>query len=231
MKRNILMITLTLAMSVVALAQEPKPTYGAFGGKPDERGSTRLLFVNQEKRSIVGEFAINYGRPAWKKEYEDAAAFDKMTRGKTWRMGDNFWTVLDTNLPLKIAGKDIAPGMWYLGLHRSEDGSQWSLAFIDPAKARAAKIDPFQIGNATIDFKVPVTVEKPAETTARLTIMLDLPEGEPGERDDEDNLGEPASVGPDTGDVLIYLKKKKGSQSELLFVNLSLFMPRELYLP
>jgi hypothetical protein len=94
-------------------------------------------------------------------------------------MGDNFWTVLDTNLPLKIAGKDIAPGMWYLGLHRSEDGSQWSLAFIDPAKARAAKVDPFQIGNAPIDFKVPVTVEKPAEVNNRLTIMLTYPKENP----------------------------------------------------
>jgi hypothetical protein len=179
MKRSLLLIVLTLALGAVATAQEQKPTITAFGGKVDERGSTRLLFVDQGRRAILGEFAINYGRPAWKKEYEDAAAFDKMTKGKTWRMGDNFWTVLDTNLPLKIAGKDIAPGMWYLGLHRSEDGSQWSLAFIDPAKARAAKVDPFQIGNAPIDFKVPVTVEKPAEVNSRLTIMLTYPKENP----------------------------------------------------
>jgi hypothetical protein len=79
MKRSFLLVTLALALGAVALAQEQKSSIAAFGGKPDERGSTRLLFVDSGRRAILGEFAINYGRPAWKKEYEDAAAFDKIT--------------------------------------------------------------------------------------------------------------------------------------------------------
>jgi DUF2911 family protein len=63
------------------------------------------------------------------KEYEDPVKFDGMTKGKTWRLGKDFWTVLDTNVPLKIAGKEVAAGTYYLGLFRSADGSAWSLAF------------------------------------------------------------------------------------------------------
>jgi hypothetical protein len=39
--------------------------------------------------------------------YEDPVKFDRMTKGKTWRQGKDFWTVLDTNLPLRIAGKEV----------------------------------------------------------------------------------------------------------------------------
>jgi hypothetical protein len=51
-------------------------------------------------------------------------------------------------MPLTIAGKTIPAGLWYLGLHRSEDGATWSLVFIDPVKTRAAHMDASEIERA-----------------------------------------------------------------------------------
>ncbi len=165
-------VILTLCFAAMVQAQDKKlrtfqsPT-------PTERATSRVLFVDTEKRAIIGEVAVHFGQPVWKKEYEALGAFDTMTKGKVWRFGKDFWTTFDTNLPIKIAGKEIAPGAWYLGLHRSDDGSVWSLAFIDPAKARAARLDAFEAGKAPVEFKVPVTtMEKSMESKDKLLILL-----------------------------------------------------------
>lgn len=149
-----------------------RPNIGAFGSDSPERGTTRVGYWNNAKNMGAGQFAIDYGRPVWKKDYEDAAAFDKMTKGQVYRLGSNFWTTLDTDMPLNIAGKTIPAGLWYLGLHRSEDGAVWSLVFIDPVKARAAHIDASEIARAPIAFKAPMTVEKATDIKDKLTIDL-----------------------------------------------------------
>lgn len=148
------------------------------GGAPDDRASARVLYWNQRTNSSAGQFAIDYGRPRWKKDYEDPAKFDAMTKGKVWRMGSNYWTTLDTEVPLKISGKDIPVGSYYLGMHRSLEG-KWSLAFIDPGKARGAHLDAFEIQKAPIEFEAPLSIAKPAKMAERLTITLTYPKGNP----------------------------------------------------
>lgn len=160
---------------IPAHAQQSKPTVVAEGGQPDDRGSARVLYWNTVKNEAAGQFAINYGRPVWKSIYEDPAKFDGMTKGKTWRMGSNFWTVLDSCLPLKISGRDVPAGYYYLGLHRSDDGSRWSLAFIDPAKVRAAHIDAYDINKAPAAFEVPMSTANAATKAEKLTIELTYP--------------------------------------------------------
>ncbi|MEK6410402.1 MAG: DUF2911 domain-containing protein [Acidobacteriota bacterium] len=152
--------------------QSPRPKIIAFGSDSPERGTTRVGYWNNEKNMGAGQFAIDYGRPVWRKEYEDTAKFDAMTKGKVYRLGSNFWTTLDTDMPLTIAGKTIPAGLWYLGLHRSDDGATWSLVFIDPAKARAAHMDASEIERAPIAYKAPMTVEQPGEAKDKLTIDL-----------------------------------------------------------
>ena len=158
-----------------AHAQQARVTLVAEGGLPDDRGSARVLYWNEAKHAAAGQFAINYGRPVWKSAYESPATFDGMTKGRTWRMGSNFWTTLDTCLPLKISGKSVPVGYYYLGLHRSEDGAKWSLAFIDPAKVRAGHIDAFDIAKAPIAFEVPMTIAHVAAKREKLTIELSYP--------------------------------------------------------
>jgi hypothetical protein len=169
---------LLLCLASALSAQESKPPQKprakiiAFGSDSPDRGTTRVGFWNNEKNMGAGQFAIDYGRPVWRKEYEDTATFDKMTRGKVYRLGSNFWTTLDTDLPLTISGKLIPAGLWYLGLHRSEDGAVWSLVFIDPAKARAGHVDASEIERAPIAYKAPMTVEQATESKDKLTIDL-----------------------------------------------------------
>jgi len=113
---------------------------------------------------------IDYGRPKWKAAYEAAGAFDQMTKGKTWRLGKELWTTLDTNLPLKIGSQTIMPGAYYLGVHRSADGTTWNLGFIDPVKTRSAKLDAFEIEKATMLFKVPLSFKTTTEMNEALSI-------------------------------------------------------------
>src|SRR5262245_59953490 len=166
-------LPLTMGLLVIFLcnvsAQTSRRPIQVFGGQPDERASTRLLY---ETDRAIGEFAIDYGRPSWKKEYEEPAVFDKMTRGKVWRLGKDFWTVLDTSLPLRISGREVGVGSYYLGLHRSEDGASWSLAFFDPTKVRGAKFDAFEINKVPIGFKVPVQLQQGGELVEKLTLLL-----------------------------------------------------------
>ncbi len=169
------LVCIVLLLALPSQAQEAKKGLVAEGGTPDDRASARVLYWNQKTEACAGELAINYGRPVWKKDYEDPEKFDKMTKGKVWRMGNNFWTVLDTDLPLKISGKDVPVGSYYLGLKRSADGSRWSLAFIDPARARSSRLDGFEIQKAPVKFEVPIQPDQAGAKTEKLTITLSYP--------------------------------------------------------
>jgi hypothetical protein len=177
-----LIVALALGLASIALAQEQKParpTIVAFGSDSPERGTTRVGYWNSKKQMGAGQFAIDYGRPVWKKEYEDKAKFDAQTKGKVYRLGSNFWTTLDTDMPLTIGGVQVPAGAWYLGLLRSADGATWSLVFIDPAKARAAHMDASEIARAPIAFKAPMKTEQAAESKDKLTIDLVFQEATP----------------------------------------------------
>jgi Protein of unknown function (DUF2911) len=165
-------IAILSLFSAVAYSQKQKPSLIGEDGGLQERGSARVLYWNPQQDTAHGQFAIDYGRPAWKKDYDDPAKFDQMTKGRVWRLGSNFWTTLDTQLPLKIGARSVSPGYYYLGLRRSGDGSAWSLAFIDPSKVRSARIDAFQIERAPVEFEIPMTVEPAKGSTERLTLTL-----------------------------------------------------------
>jgi hypothetical protein len=174
MKQTLLAFGLVLCAAVVLNGQnrlsgvvvESEPALG-------ERGLTRILYWNPQKDVPVAAVSIDFGRPVWNRQLDTPAAFDQLTRGKVWRLGNDYWTILDTNLPLTIAGRNIPVGLWYLGLHRSGDGATWSLAFIDPAKARGSHLDGHWMDAVPVEFKVPMTVETTsAAMTEKLTITL-----------------------------------------------------------
>ncbi len=175
MKRSHYVFALIILAGTTLYAQRGSEQQGsvrALGGSSSPRASARVLYSNRADNSFPGQLAIHYGQPQWRSEYEDPTTFDQMTQGRVWRMGNDFWTVLDTNLPLRIAGRDIAVGAYYLGVHRSEDGSTWSLAFMDPTKIRRAHLDASEIAKATIDFMVPMTFSIAEETTDKLDISM-----------------------------------------------------------
>jgi Protein of unknown function (DUF2911) len=178
----VLGMTLALCLTGLAGAQESKPApppIVAFGSDSPERGTTRVGFWNTKKDMGAGQFAIDYGRPVWKKDYEDTAKFDMMTKGKVYRLGSNFWTTLDSDMALNIAGTTVPAGLWYVGLARSADGATWSLVFIDPMKARAEHIDASEINRATVAYKATMTIEQATESKDKLTIDLVFKRGNP----------------------------------------------------
>src|ERR1044072_5804859 len=172
-------LVICFASVLQAQDKKPRPLIVAFGSDSPERGTTRVGMWNTKKNMGAGQFAIDYGRPVWRKEYEDTSKFDKMTNGKVYRLGSNFWTTLDSEIPLVIPGQSIPAGEWHLGLHRSEDGATWSLGFIDPAKARAGHMDASEIGRAPVAFKAPMTIDTAAESRGKLTIDLLFKRGNP----------------------------------------------------
>ena len=91
-------------------------------------------------------------------------------------MGSNFWTDLDSCFPLKISGRKVPAGYYYLGLRRSDDRRTWSLAFIDPAKVRATGLDAFEIQKAPVAFEVPMSVAPARTKPEKLTIELSYPQ-------------------------------------------------------
>jgi len=175
MKIHSLLASVMLFFTLTAGGQQQRPKIVAEGGTPDDRASVRVLYWNTQTDVAAGQFAIDYGRPVWKKEYEDPAKFDAMTRGKIWRMGSNFWSILDTQLPLSIGGKKVPVGFYYLGLHRSEEGSEWSLVFIDPGRVRKGRFDAFQIEKAPVEFEALMSYAKAETQTEKLTIALSYP--------------------------------------------------------
>jgi hypothetical protein len=163
-----------------AIAQQQKPpAMVAEDGGLQERGSARVLYWDTVADKALGQFAIDYGRPVWKAAYDDPAKFDAATKGKTYRLGSNWWTTLDTQVPLRVGGIDVAVGSYFLGLERSPDGASWSLVFIDPTKVRDLRLDAFQIERAPTLLKIPMTTEPPSSSNDKLTITLTYPKENP----------------------------------------------------
>jgi Protein of unknown function (DUF2911) len=173
MKRTIAIAILVVCLVPMMRAQNKKGIIAEAEPALGERGTSRVLYWNQDKDIAAGAITVDFGRPVWRKEYEESGRFDAMTKGKVWRLGNNYWTVLDSNLPIKVAGRDIPIGLWYLGLDRSADGKTWSLAFIDPVKARRGRHDGFTMETVPVEFKVPMTsAARPAGVTDKLTMTL-----------------------------------------------------------
>ena len=101
---------LAAALSVPAVAQVQ-----VFGGNAPRMASTRIFFQN----GPVGMVCVQYGQPEWKDEYDAMA--DKL-KGKRMRLGKDFWTTLNTSVPLTVGATKVAPGSYYLGLECDAEG-------------------------------------------------------------------------------------------------------------
>ncbi|HEX9725647.1 MAG TPA: hypothetical protein VGC53_15305, partial [Vicinamibacteria bacterium] len=78
-----------------------------------------------------GRISVEHGTPSWPPELEREEAFDGATVGKLWRLGNNKWSTLDTNLALRFGDQRIEPGIYYLLIQRLGP-SEWRLGFVSP---------------------------------------------------------------------------------------------------
>ena len=169
-------VLLTLA-ALTFVASSAQAQLRAFTGTLHNKGETRILLWDSAAGKPAAEVALSYGRPAWKKDYEAPGALDSITKGKLWRAGQNFFTNLDTNVPITIGGQDVPVGHYYVAIQRSADGANWMLAFIDPPSTRSMIVDASEVGgdrgsSLTVKFTAPLTFQKTTGTTTNLDMMF-----------------------------------------------------------
>ncbi len=118
---------------------------------PDERAASRLTFGAADGAKAA--FAvIDHGKVAWSAAVAEQAK--SLPVGKRWRLGKDWATTLDTNVPLLLGGKKVAAGSWHLTLGKTKDG--WNLV-LSPAEAdHRARIDGFAADLARAAVEVPL---------------------------------------------------------------------------
>jgi tetratricopeptide repeat protein len=122
------------------------------------RKSARVAYF--AAKGSPGQIAIDYSPIPWRATYDQQIESPKLI-GRKWRFGSDFWTTLDTSMPLSIAGVEIPAGYWYLTLEH-----KFVLGVHDPAAVRKQHLDPFQCERLQGGIEVPLahaTSEKVAD--------------------------------------------------------------------
>lgn len=86
-----------------------------------------------------GRVSIEHGKPRWPAAMTEAQ-LDDATVAKLWRLGNNKWTTLDTQLTLVFGERTVRAGIYYLVLQRPTAGD-WRLAFVSPSAVAPGFID------------------------------------------------------------------------------------------
>ncbi|HSR70040.1 MAG TPA: DUF2911 domain-containing protein [Acidobacteriota bacterium] len=124
-----------------------------------------------------GRVTLGYGRPAWRPQWNQDAAFDSLTKGRIWRLGKDMWTSLDSQLDLEMGGRKVAAGYYYLGARRRQQGD-WSLVFVDPEAVRPGYIDAWafvpRADEVPILFEVPLEHSRSEASATELKMTLQL---------------------------------------------------------
>ncbi len=137
------------------------------------RKSCRVLFWGGS--GSAGQIEVQYGQPAWNDKLADALESGKFD-DKRWRLGQNFWTTLDTNLDLEIGGVKVPAGYYSRTLERKEGGAP-VLALLDPADVRQRKLDAYQAHETEGGIEVPMKMEESEKVAEKLEIALKLKSG------------------------------------------------------
>src|SRR5262249_17294535 len=136
------------------------------------RSSTRAAYFG--RKGSAGQIVVDYGTPPWKDDYAALIDSQKLV-GQRWRLGQDFWTNIDSNVDLLVGGVPVKAGYYYLTLEK-RDGDKGVLQFHDPAVIRAKKLDASMATGykGTPAFEVPVVVEKGTDVAKELVFNLTL---------------------------------------------------------
>lgn len=145
------------------------------------RNETRILVFNSPDFSNFAMASLTHGQPMWKAEYEAGVekleVNGKSVKGKTLRLGKDWWTTLITSSELEMGGTKIAPGSYVVGLHVDNDG-KFALALMDSTKAMKDGVLPFGM-EWKPEITVPLTFNKGAAKAPveKLTMTLAADQG------------------------------------------------------
>lgn len=152
--------------STGGMAAYPPPTEQTPFPETSHRGNTRIFYWFGP--DSAGQAAIDYGRPRWQPAY---AKFIEQPAGRRWRLGENFWTTLDTNMALQIGGVDVAVGQYYCALVNTRDGGP-QLLLLEPDVVRKQRLDAFEVNKTQGGLTIPLQLAKATPATGELDIEL-----------------------------------------------------------
>lgn len=132
------------------------------------RSESRVFFW--DGTASPGQMIVNHGAVKWQDKYGAMADSDEMI-GRRWRLGSNSWTSYESNIDVEIGGTKIPTGRYYLTLEKKADGNFY-LAFLDPAKIRAQKLDAFQAHQTKGGIEVALHHRKTDESAESLQIAF-----------------------------------------------------------
>ena len=132
-----------------------------------QRRNARVAYFGQTAGAQV---AIDYGAVPWREKFASVIQ-DKRFHGKPWRFGANAWTNLDTNVPVTIAGKRFAAGLYYLTL-TAKDAETFVMTLHDPIEVRKSRIDPFQSAALRGGTEVELTHATTKDEAGKLEVEL-----------------------------------------------------------
>lgn len=154
------------SFAALALATAPVAQVQVFGGDSPRMSSTKMIFNAQFE--MLGAICIQYGQPKWKAEYEEMA--DSL-KGKSHRLGKDFWSTMNTTTAFTMGGVKVAAGAYYLGIKCDDEGG-FHLLVIDAKKSDKNGWTPFNAEAWEADFTVPLTKATSKESVEALTISL-----------------------------------------------------------
>jgi hypothetical protein len=158
-------LTAAFAALCLALPTTAQKIQGADGGAM--RAETRLMVFTQDF-SVFAMASITHGQPEWKAEYD--GMLDKL-KGKTNRLGKDWFTTLITSSEFEIGGVKLAPGSYVVGLHCDKEG-KFALAFMDSTKAMKDGVNPFMEWKPEVVASLTLNKDAAAEAVAKMTMTL-----------------------------------------------------------
>jgi hypothetical protein len=164
---RVLAAAVLAAPLVAAVQQIPKSQPQQAFPESSQRGSTRIFYWGGDRSG--GQVMVDFGQPAWKEEYD--AKLDELL-GVRWRLGQNFWTRLESNMDLTAGDADVPAGLYYLVLERRKEDKSFVLWLLDPVEIRDAKLDAFQAEKTSGGIGVPMAHESGDVRADRLVITL-----------------------------------------------------------
>ncbi|MGE3171173.1 MAG: cupin domain-containing protein [Planctomycetota bacterium] len=164
---DVLVVFSTARPATGGMMEGPKPTEQTPYAETSPRASTRIFYWYGP--DSAGQVAIDHGQPRWNRAY---AKFLDQPSGRRWRLGENFWTTLDTNMDLVLGDTEVQKGMYYCALQHTQRGLE--LVLLDPAAVRDQRLDAYEAPKTTGGLLVPLQRRNSALPTTRLQAELSV---------------------------------------------------------
>ena len=154
------------------MAAGPVPTGQTPYDEHSSRGQARIFYWYGD--GSAGQCVIDHGRPAWRDAYR---GFLDGEGPRRWRFGENFWSTLDTNIPLTIGGAELDVGLYYLVLEVTAGGDV-RLVALDPDVVRERRLDAYEANETRGGIAIPLTRRTAGASPApRLDVALEVLRG------------------------------------------------------